>query len=79
MLEVGAIREEDDIKNIIDTYADDYNALALIRTMLQKSKDEQIQEFTVLIPADNREENKNTTIELWHGNLCCRLVGRMPV
>lgn len=68
MLEVGAIREEDDIKNIIDTYADDYNALALIRTMLQKSKDEQIQEFTVLIPADNREENKKLLSQL-RGNV----------
>lgn len=68
MLEVGAIRAEDDIQNIIDTYADDYNALALIRTMLQKSKDEQIQEFTVLIPADNREENKKLLSQL-RGNV----------
>lgn len=30
MLEMGVIRERDDIQNIIDTYAGDFNALAMI-------------------------------------------------
>lgn len=56
MIEAGAIHDRDDIQNIIETYKDDYNALATIKNILPKS--EQAMEFAGLIPVDNREKNK---------------------
>ncbi|MGF7145953.1 hypothetical protein HNQ56_004401 [Anaerotaenia torta] len=56
MLESGAIRDRDDMQNIIDTYRDDFNAMATIKNLI--SKHDQAMEFAGLIPADNREYNK---------------------
>jgi hypothetical protein len=56
MIEADAINDRDDMQNIIDTYKDDYNALATIKNILPKSK--QAMEFAGLIPVDNREYNK---------------------
>ncbi len=56
MIEAGAIHDRDDMQNIIETYKDDYNALATIKNILPKS--EQAADFVGLIPADNREQNK---------------------
>ncbi|SHO46784.1 hypothetical protein [Anaerocolumna xylanovorans] len=56
MIEAGAIHDRDDMQNIIETYKDDYNAMATIKNILPKS--EQAMDFVGLIPADNREQNK---------------------
>ncbi len=56
MLEAGAIRDRDDMQNIIDTYKDDYNAMATIKSLISKSS--LTVNFIGIIPADSREENK---------------------
>jgi len=58
MLEMGAIIEKEDVKNIIDTYIGDYSALALIKTVLAKSENIALKDCALLIPADNREYNR---------------------
>ena len=58
MLEMGAITEKEDVKNIIDTYTGDYSALALIKTVLVKSEHHILRDCALLIPADNREYNR---------------------
>lgn len=68
MLELGAIHEKDDIKNIIETYTGDFNALAVIKNMLLQSKDEILVECAAMIPEDNREKNKNLLHQL-RGNV----------
>ena len=64
MLEIGAIREKDDIQNIIDNYKGDYNALAMIKDLLQRSTDEAVKACTFMIPQDNREKNKRLLEQL---------------
>ena len=64
MLEMGVIAGEDDIINIIDTYRGDFNALAVIRKILLKSKDETLQSYAALVPKDNREKNKELLTQL---------------
>lgn len=54
MIEAGAITNKEDFKNIINTYKDDYNALATIKNLLGSGHPE----LAVLIPKDNREYNK---------------------
>ena len=56
MLEAGAIRDVDDMKNIIDTYKNDFNAMATIKSLISRSS--QAMEFAGIIPVDNREYNK---------------------
>lgn len=56
MIEAGAINDRDDMQNIIDTYKDDYNAMATIKNIL--SMDPQAMDFVGLIPVDNRDYNK---------------------
>lgn len=68
MLEIGAVREQDDVQNIIDTYAGDFNALAAIREILKQSKYESLQNYATLIPADNRSKNKRLLAQL-RGNV----------
>lgn len=58
MLEMGAVTEKEDVKNIIDTYTGDYSALALIKTVLVKSEHASLKDCALLIPADNREYNR---------------------
>lgn len=60
MLEVGSIKTQDDVQNIIDAYADDYNARAMIRKVLLDSNNP----FVHLVPVDNREENKKLLTQL---------------
>ncbi len=62
MLEAGAIHDMDDMKNIIETYKDDYNAMATIKGILSKSS--QTMEFVGIVPVDNREYNKKLLGEL---------------
>ncbi len=62
MLEAGAIRERDDMQNIIDTYKDDYNAMATIKSLISKSS--QTMDFIGIIPVDNREYNKKLLMDL---------------
>lgn len=62
MIETGAIHDRDDMQNIIETYKDDYNAMATIKNILPKS--EQAADFVGLIPVDNREYNKKLLGEL---------------
>lgn len=56
MIETGAITNQEDFKNIIEVYKDDYNALATISNLLGTDKDK-LGLYT-LIPKDNREYNK---------------------
>lgn len=56
MIEAGAIHDRDDMQNIVDTYKDDYNAMATIKNILSKS--EQAMDFVGLAPVDDREHNK---------------------
>ncbi|EXG87937.1 hypothetical protein K413DRAFT_4842 [Clostridium sp. ASBs410] len=58
MLEMAAITEKEDVKNIIDTYTGDYSAMALIKTVLVKSEHATLRDCALLIPADNREYNR---------------------
>ncbi|WP_312373043.1 hypothetical protein [Lachnoclostridium sp.] len=62
MIESGAIHDRDDMQNIIETYKDDFNAMATIKNILPKN--EQAVEFMGLIPDDNREYNKKLLGEL---------------
>lgn len=64
MLEIGSIRERDDVQNIVDAFKGDFNALSAIKKILLKSDDEEMQKFAHLIPEDNREENKRLLIQL---------------
>ena len=60
MIEAGAITNQEDFKNIINTYKDDYNALATIENLLGLDHPE----LAVLIPKDNREYNKKALNDL---------------
>lgn len=55
MIEIGAIVNKEDFKNIIEAYKNDFNALATIRNILGNDKDKL--ELLMLIPLDNREYN----------------------
>lgn len=62
MIETGAITNQEDFKNIIEVYKDDYNALATIKSLLGKGEDK-LGLYT-LIPKDNREYNKKALNDL---------------
>lgn len=62
MLELNAIQEKEDLQNIIDAYAGDFNALSVIERVLKKNKNELLNDVT--IPKDNREENKRLLNQL---------------
>ncbi|MBQ8804179.1 MAG: hypothetical protein IJZ53_11130 [Tyzzerella sp.] len=64
MLELGAIQEKGDLQNIVDTYKDDFSALAVIKKILQKSGIEALRDCAVMIPEDNRERNKQLLNQL---------------
>jgi hypothetical protein len=64
MLEIGAIREREDIQNIIDTYAGDFNALSVIAEILKNSGDEVLRSYASLVPEDNREKNRRLLNQL---------------
>ncbi|MEZ3426495.1 MAG: hypothetical protein K1W13_03675 [Lachnospiraceae bacterium] len=55
MLELGAVREQEDIQGIIDSFAGDFNALSVIRKILENSNDEEIAQYSSLVSKDNRE------------------------
>ena len=63
MIEVGAITEVEDFKNIIEVYKDDFNAVATIRNLLKSDNPKYI-ELSMLIPKDNREYNKKILNDL---------------
>lgn len=58
MLEMGAVREKEDIQNIIDSFTGDFNALAVIRKVLERSSDEELAALAALVPKDNREYSR---------------------
>ena len=64
MFEMGALRNEEDIKNIIDTYSGDFNALAVIRQILVNSDNTIWNDCIASIPEDNREKNKELLMQL---------------
>jgi len=66
MLELGTVQGRDDLQNIIDTYAGDFNALAVIKKVLENSGNKVLQD--VLMPEDNREKNKQLLTQL-RGNI----------
>ena len=56
MIETGSITRQEDFQNIINVYKDDYNALAIIKSVLGEDKIG----FSLLIPKDNREYNRKS-------------------
>ena len=64
MFEMGAICYEEDIKNIIDTYSGDFNALAVIRQILVNSDNKTWNDCIASIPEDKREKNKELLMQL---------------
>lgn len=62
MLEAGAIKEQDDMQNIIDTYKDDYNALSMIRNFIPNNTE--YVDLIALFPKDTREDNKRLLAQL---------------
>lgn len=58
IIESGAITNQEDFQNIINVYKDDYNALAMLRSLAVNC--EKVYGFSVLIPKDNREYNKKS-------------------
>lgn len=56
MLEADVIQEQEDMQSIIATYRGDYNALATISKLVEKGS--HALEFSMLIPKDNRSDNK---------------------
>ena len=65
MLEMGAISSEDDIKNIVETYKDDYNALSAIRKIASDNfTGFESAKILSLLPEDNRDKNINLLNEL---------------
>lgn len=55
MLEADAIQDKGDMQGIIDTYKDDFNALATISKLVEKGT--HALELSVLIPKDTRADN----------------------
>lgn len=64
MFEVGAITTKDDISSILETYQGDFNAMAVISKMISNSNDENVRNCSFLVPADNREKNKQLLSQL---------------
>lgn len=63
MLELGAIQSTEDLQNIVNTYKDDFNAMAVIKTVAtEKGID------GVIFPVDNRERNRQLLNQL-RGNV----------
>lgn len=65
MLESDVILDKDSFKTIIDTYAGDYNSLALIAKAAEKSS--HALEFAFMIPKDNRQRNLKVLHDLKRG------------
>lgn len=55
MLELGAVREREDVQGIIDSFSGDFNALSVIRKILENSNDEELVTYASMVPKDNRE------------------------
>lgn len=59
MLELGTIREAEDLQNIVDTYREDFNAVAVIQNIVASKG------ITgVVFPVDNREKNRKLLNQL---------------
>lgn len=63
MLELGTIKSTEDLQNIVNTYKDDFNAVAAIENMI-KAKGI----IGVTFPVDNRERNRQLLNQL-RGNV----------
>lgn len=63
MLELGTIQSTEDLQNIVNTYKDDFNAVAAIENMI-KAKGI----IGVTFPVDNREKNRQLLNQL-RGNV----------
>lgn len=64
MLELGAIQEKDDLQNIVDAYAGDYNALAVIKRIVTKVGIKNMPEILSAFPEDTRDRNKQLLNQL---------------
>lgn len=63
MLELGTIQTTEDLQNIVDTYKDDFNAIAVIENIVKAKA------ITgVVFPVDNRERNRQLLNQL-KGNI----------
>lgn len=62
MIETGSISNREDFKNIIDAYKNDYNALAIIKNLVNADGDKLA--LIDLLPSDTREYNKKILRDL---------------
>ncbi len=63
MLELGTIQSTEDLQNIVDAYKEDFNAMAVIKTIATKKGID-----GVIFPVDNRERNRQLLNQL-RGNV----------
>lgn len=63
MLELGTIQSTEDLQNIVNTYKDDFNAVATIESMVRTKGI-----LGVTFPTDNREKNRQLLNQL-RGNV----------
>ena len=68
MIELDAIKNEADIKSIIETYHGDFNALGAVKASLTKSAKQEIRDFAHLVPEDMRERTR-TLLNQLKGNI----------
>ena len=69
MLEIGVIQEKEELQFIIDTYADDFNALSMIKKMTNNAANHKNEKLkSVVYPTDNRVENREL-LEQLRGNV----------
>lgn len=58
MLELEAVTDQTDVKNLIETYQGDYNAMAVLKKVLLNSKNEQLRSYAMEIPKDYRGDTR---------------------
>lgn len=64
MIELDAIQNEADIKNIIETYQGDFNAMATVKASLAKSTKPEVKKLAYLVPEDTRETTRKLLNQL---------------
>lgn len=64
MLEMEVITDQKDVKNIIEVYAGDYNAMAMLKKVLLNSKNTVLQSYAMEIPKDYRNDTRRLLEQL---------------
>ena len=58
MMELGAVTDQTDVKNLIEAYQGDYNAMAVLKKVLMNSQNEQLRSYAMEIPKDYRGDTR---------------------